>query len=452
VASTMTTQLKVLVVDDEESIRELLQESLSLWGYAVSTACDGVEALGLIRSHLFDAALLDIRMPRMDGLELLREIRRRNVAIPVVVMTGVPSVSTAVEALQQGAYDYLQKPLVLEVVRHLMARLTERRQLNRVVQVLRSRLDGEMPERELVGVSPAMTEIRAIVAKVAATDSPVLIEGESGTGKEVVAATIHRRSARSTGPFIPVNCGAIPGDLLESEFFGHVRGAFSGAVADALGLFRSAHGGTLFLDEVAELPPALQVKLLRVLQEREVRPVGSTKTYTIDVRVIAATNRPLGEALRNGALRRDLYYRLNVVRIVVPPLRERKRDIAPLVSTFLRQFNQRFGRDVTGVSPEALAAFQAYDFPGNIRELENLLERAYALGVKTEITLADLPALSPRVPASLSPTDVPTLAQVERELILRALDVYDNDRDQAARALGISRRTIYRRLKEYGVL
>jgi two-component system, NtrC family, response regulator AtoC len=448
----MTTQLKVLVVDDEESIRELLQESLSLWGYAVSTACDGVEALGLIRSHLFDAALLDIRMPRMDGLELLREIRRRNVAIPVVVMTGVPSVSTAVEALQQGAYDYLQKPLVLEVVRHLMARLTERRQLNRVVQVLRSRLDGEMPERELVGVSPAMTEIRAIVAKVAATDSPVLIEGESGTGKEVVAATIHRRSARSTGPFIPVNCGAIPGDLLESEFFGHVRGAFSGAVADALGLFRSAHGGTLFLDEVAELPPALQVKLLRVLQEREVRPVGSTKTYTIDVRVIAATNRPLEEALRNGALRRDLYYRLNVVRIVVPPLRERKRDIAPLVSTFLRQFNQRFGRDVTGVSPEALAAFQAYDFPGNIRELENLLERAYALGVKTEITLADLPALSPRVPASLSPTDVPTLAQVERELILRALDVYGNDRDQAARALGISRRTIYRRLKEYGVL
>jgi two-component system, NtrC family, response regulator AtoC len=448
----MTTQLKVLVVDDEESIRELLQESLSLWGYAVSTACDGVEALGLIRSHLFDAALLDIRMPRMDGLELLREIRRRNVAIPVVVMTGVPSVSTAVEALQQGAYDYLQKPLVLEVVRHLMARLTERRQLNRVVQVLRSRLDGEMPERELVGVSPAMTEIRAIVAKVAATDSPVLIEGESGTGKEVVAATIHRRSARSTGPFIPVNCGAIPGDLLESEFFGHVRGAFSGAVADALGLFRSAHGGTLFLDEVAELPPALQVKLLRVLQEREVRPVGSTKTYTIDVRVIAATNRPLEEALRNGALRRDLYYRLNVVRIVVPTLRERKRDIAPLVATFLRQFNQRFGRDVIGVSPEALAAFQAYDFPGNIRELENLLERAYALGVKTEITLADLPALSPRVPASLSPTDVPTLAQVERELILRALDVYGNDRDQAARALGISRRTIYRRLKEYGVL
>jgi two-component system, NtrC family, response regulator AtoC len=448
----MTTQLKVLVVDDEESIRELLQESLSLWGYAVSTACDGVEALGLIRSHLFDAALLDIRMPRMDGLELLREIRRRNVAIPVVVMTGVPSVSTAVEALQQGAYDYLQKPLVLEVVRHLMARLTERRQLNRVVQVLRSRLGGEMSERELVGVSPAMTEIRAIVAKVAATDSPVLIEGESGTGKEVVAATIHRRSARSTGPFIPVNCGAIPGDLLESEFFGHVRGAFSGAVADALGLFRSAHGGTLFLDEVAELPPALQVKLLRVLQEREVRPVGSTKTYTIDVRVIAATNRPLEEALRNGVLRQDLYYRLNVVRIVVPPLRERKRDIAPLVATFLRQFNQRFGRDVTGVSPEALAAFQAYDFPGNIRELENLLERAYALGVKTEITLADLPALSPRVPASLSPTDVPTLAQVERELILRALDVYDNDRDQAARALGISRRTIYRRLKEYGVL
>jgi transcriptional regulator with PAS, ATPase and Fis domain len=292
------------------------------------------------------------------------------------------------------------------------------------------------------------------VAKVASSHSPVLVEGESGTGKEVVAATIHRLSPRAGAPFIPVNCGAIPGELLESEFFGHVRGAFSGAVADALGLARSAHGGTLFLDEIAELPPALQVKLLRVLQESEVRPVGSTKTYTVDIRVIAATNRPLEEALKDGTLRQDLFYRLNVVRIAIPPLRERRADIPVLVNTFLRQFNHRFGRSVSGVAPDAMAALVAYDFPGNVRELENLLERAYALGAKGDLSLPDLPSLAPRVsPApARPPSGVPRLDQVERELILQALEVYGNDRDQAARALGISRRTIYRRLKEYRLL
>jgi transcriptional regulator with PAS, ATPase and Fis domain len=343
---------------------------------------------------------------------------------------------------------------MLDEVRHLMARLMERRHLSREVQSLRSRLATEMPVRELVGLSSSMELVKDLVSKVAGSDSPVLIEGESGTGKEVVAATVHRLSARSAGPFIPVNCGAIPSDLLESEFFGHVRGAFSGAVADALGLVRSAHGGTLFLDEIAELPPALQVKLLRVLQESEVRPVGSTKTYTVDIRVIAATNRALEEALKDGTLRQDLYYRLNVVRIAIPPLRERRADIPVLVNTFLRQFNHRFGRNVSGVAPDALAALTAYDFPGNVRELENLLERAYALGAKSQITLADLPSLTARGGArtAVSVSGVPPLAQVERELILRALEVYGNDRDKAAQALGISRRTIYRRLKEYGLL
>ncbi|MGH7318517.1 MAG: sigma-54-dependent transcriptional regulator [Candidatus Rokuibacteriota bacterium] len=448
----MTIQPRILVVDDDEAIRAVLRDSLALWGYHATTASDGVEALELIKSELFDAVLLDIRMPKMDGLELLREIRRYDVSIPVVMMTGDPTVETAVEALKQGAYDYLQKPFMAEEVRHLMGRLMERRLLSREVHSLRSRLGAELAVKELVGVSPDIERVKDIATKVAATDSPVLIEGESGTGKEVVAATIHRLSARNAGPFIPVNCGAIPTDLLESEFFGHVRGAFSGAVADTLGLFRSAHGGTLFLDEVAELPPALQVKLLRVLQDREIRPVGSTKTHAVDLRVIAATNRPVEEALKDGSLRQDLFYRLNVVRIVLSPLRERKVDIPVLLTNILRQLNERFGREITGIRPDAIAALATYDFPGNVRELENLLERAYALGARGEITLADLPALPSRTQAPATSGELPTLVQAERELILRALHLYENDRDQAARALGISRRTIYRRLKEYGVL
>jgi len=291
-----------------------------------------------------------------------------------------------------------------------------------------------------------------MMVKVAATDSPVLIAGESGTGKELVAAGIHRLSPRSRGPFIPVNCGAIPADLLESELFGHVRGAFSGAVADTLGLFRSADGGTVFLDEVAELPAPLQVKLLRVLQEKEVRPVGSAKSHAVDVRVIAATNRRLEEAVREGSLRQDLFYRLDVVRVEIPPLRERKADIPALVAHFLHRFNRRFGREVTGIAPAAMAALMAHDFPGNVRELENLLERAYALGVGREITPGDLPPFSARPEAPPAAGELPTLAQAERTLILRALELYGHDKDRAARALGISRRTLYRRLKEYGLL
>jgi transcriptional regulator with PAS, ATPase and Fis domain len=289
---------------------------------------------------------------------------------------------------------------------------------------------------------------------VAVTDSPVLIEGESGTGKELVAAAIHRLSSRAKGPFIPVNCSAIPSDLLESEFFGHVRGAFSGAVSDSLGLFRGAHDGTIFLDEIAELPPALQVKLLRVLQEMQVRPVGSTRAYPVDVRVIAATNRNLEQAMLENSFRQDLFYRLNVIRVTLPPLRERREDIPALVTHFLRRFNRRFHRDLRGITPDALAALGAFDFPGNVRELENLIERAYAMGARDQITLADLPSLTARAVGlpSMSNRALPTLADVEKDLILRALSMLDNDKEEAARALGISRRTIYRRLKEYGKL
>jgi DNA-binding NtrC family response regulator len=444
---------RVLVVDDEESIQMLLREALTSWGYQVTCVGSGPDALEAVRGKLFDAALTDIRMPDMDGLALLREIKQYDESIEVVIMTGYPTVSTAVEALKEGAYDYLPKPLILDELRHLMTRVMERRFLRREVNVLRSRLGEQLAVNELVGTSPQMQRVKEIIGKVAVSDSPVLIEGESGTGKELVAAAIHRLSGRAKGPFIPVNCSAIPADLLESEFFGHVRGAFSGAVADALGLFRSAHTGTIFLDEIAELPTSLQAKLLRVLQEMEVRPVGSTRAYSVNVRVIAATNRDLESAMKEGNLRQDLFYRLNVVRIHLPALRERKEDLSALIAHFLRHFNQRFRREVSGIAPEALAALSGYDFPGNVRELENLIERAYAMGVRDHISLSDLPSLTMSTrAASTSARPLPTLAEVEKELILRALAIYKNDKEQSARALGLSRRTIYRRLKEYGLL
>lgn len=448
----MTDRFSVLVVDDDEGVRDLLAEALTSWGHEVTAVGSGLEAMGSLKHQIFDVGLVDIRMPGMDGLTLLREIKRQDASIEVVMITGYPEVSTAVQALKEGAYDYLTKPFNLDELRRLLDRMLERRSLRNEVGRLRSQLVEQSAFKRLVGVSPQMLLVREVIARVAATPSPVLIEGESGTGKDLAAREIHRLSARANGPFIPVNCSAIPGELLESELFGHVRGAFSGAVSDALGIFRSANGGTVFLDEVAELPLPLQAKLLRFLQDGEIRPVGSSKIFTLDVRVIAATNSRLDDALHEGTLRRDLFYRLNVVRLWMPPLRECKADIPGLVAHFLRQFNQRFQREVKGIAPEALSAIMAYDFPGNVRELENILERAYALGVRDKIEPSDLPPLlaSPSDPPPAR--DLPTLAQAERELIIRALQLHANNRDQAARALGISLRTLYRRLREYNLL
>jgi len=444
---------KILVVDDETSILRLLEEALVQWGYEVKCASSAAEALDVLRGDLFDAVVADIRMPDMNGLDLLREVKRYDESIEVVMMTGYPTIASAVEALKEGAYDYLSKPLILDELRHLMARMTERRFLRGEVNSLRARLGEELTVTELVGNSVPMQRVKEVIAKVASADSPVLIEGESGTGKELVAAAIHRLSARAKGPFVPVNCSAIPEDLLESEFFGHVRGAFSGAVSDALGLFRGANQGTIFLDEIAELSPGLQVKLLRVLQEMQVRPVGSTKAYAVDVRVIAATNRDLDRTIAEGKFRQDLYYRLNVVRISLPSLRARREDVPPLVNHFIRRFNRRFRRDVRGMTPEALDALGRYDFPGNVRELENLIERAFAMGARDQITLADLPSLAAgSVAPAVASGAIPQLADIEKELILRALAHFKDDKEAAAKALGISRRTIYRRLKEYGML
>ena len=445
---------RVLVVDDDKDVGEFLRDALSRWNYDVSLAAHGREAVRLISHQIFDAALVDIWMPEMDGLQVLDEIKRHDPALEVVMMTGNPMVETAVQALKSGAYDYLIKPLNLDELQHLMQQVLEKRFLSREVHSLRSRLADHLAVKDLVGGSPGMTRVKEVIATVADSDSPVLIEGESGTGKELVAAAIHRQSGRAKGPFVPVNCSAIPADLMESEFFGHVRGAFSGAVADSLGLFRSAHGGTLFLDEVAELSPALQGKLLRVIQEKEIRPVGSTKTHAVSVRMIAATNKNLEVVVQNGSFRQDLFYRLNVVRIMVPPLRERKGDIPPLITYFLRRFNERFRRDVKGISPDAISALTAYDFPGNVRELENLLERAYALGARDEIGRANLPELAARSDAPVVTVDepIPTLDQAERDLIARALARFRNDKEQAARALGLTVRTLYRRIKKFGLI
>ncbi len=445
---------RVLVVDDDKDVGEFLRDALSRWNYDVSLAAHGREAVRLISHQIFDAALVDIWMPEMDGLQVLDEIKRHDPALEVVMMTGNPMVETAVQALKSGAYDYLIKPLNLDELQHLMQQVLEKRFLSREVHSLRSRLADHLAVKDLVGGSPGMTRVKDVIATVADSDSPVLIEGESGTGKELVAAAIHRQSGRVKGPFVPVNCSAIPADLMESEFFGHVRGAFSGAVADSLGLFRSAHGGTLFLDEVAELSPALQGKLLRVIQEKEIRPVGSTKTHAVSVRMIAATNKNLEAVVQNGSFRQDLFYRLNVVRIVVPPLRERKGDIPALITYFLRRFNERFRRDVKGISPDAITALTAYDFPGNVRELENLLERAYALGARDEIERANLPELAARSDAPVVTVDepIPTLDQAERDLIARALARFRNDKEQAARALGLTVRTLYRRIKKFGLI
>src|SRR6267143_1026358 len=444
---------RLLVVDDDAEVRTLLAEALTQWGYEPSLASTGSQALGLLKRQVFDAAILDIVMPDMDGLTLLEAIKGHDATIDVVMVTGDPMVSTAIRALKSGAYDYLTKPLKLDELRHLTSQLMERRRLQREVRSLRTQLGRALAERELVGTSPGTRQLKQTIATVAPSDAPVLIEGESGTGKELVAAAIHRESPRSAGPFVPVNCGAIPAELLESEFFGHVRGAFSGAVADSLGLVRSAHGGTLLLDEVGELPLGLQSKLLRVLQEREVRPVGSAKTHAVDVRVITATNRDLDAAVTSGSFRQDLYYRINVVRILVPPLRARREDIPALVSAFVRRFNERFRRDVKGLTPDALAALMAYDFPGNVRELENILERAYAFGAHDEITRANLPQLGATLQRDAGALDgrLPTVQEAERPLIVRALERYGGEKEQAARALGLNVRTFYRRLRKFGL-
>jgi two-component system NtrC family response regulator len=394
-------------------------------------------------------------MPGMSGPELLREIRAVNPEVPLILMTAYGTVETAVQAMRDGAVDYLTKPLDLEELTLRIARVTEQARLKSDVRDLRQQLVERHRLEGIIGESGRMQEVLGLVRRVAPSDATVLIRGESGTGKELIARAIHYHSARAGGSLVSLNCAALPEHLLESELFGHERGAFTGAVAQRKGRFELAQGGSIFLDEIGDLSPALQVKLLRILQERQFERVGGTKTLTVDVRVLAATHRDLERALREGTFREDLYYRLNVVTIQIPPLRERREDIPPLLDHFLKKFAEKNRRDVTGLTAAARDALMKYDYPGNVRELENLVERAVLLCRGRVIDLPDLPAtLRPgeRAGAEAEPRNLPeVLAGIERQAIRAALERCHAVQTQAAAELGISERVLRYKMKKYGL-
>ena len=449
---------RILVVDDEVSILNTLEILLRREGFEVSVAKSGREALERFEESPPDVVLTDIRMPGVTGLDLLAQIRERDPETPVILMTAQASLQSAVQAVNQGAFYYLQKPFVNGELVALCRRAAETRELKRENRALRReirRRDRSSATRP-VGRNRRFMEVLKLAETVAPTDSTVLITGESGTGKEILARYIHALSEREGGPFVSINCGALPETLLESELFGHVRGAFTGAVRDKVGLLVAAKGGTFFLDEVGEMSPALQVKMLRALQEREVVPVGATEPVPIDVRIIAATNRDLEQEIRRGTFRSDLYYRLNVITLHLPPLRERRDDIPLLTEHFLRVLAERTGAaQPLKVSSEAMEALQSYDWPGNVRELENALERAAVLCQGDVLTPAELPARvverQPEPLVSEKPPANPTLEVIERAYIYWVLKAEGGNKARAAEVLGIDPSTLYRKLNRYGM-
>ena len=451
--------MRILIIDDDAGLRKSLTMILEDAGYDVLQAEDGQAGLQAAADKLPDIILCDVRMPKLGGLEFLDEYREAGGEALVLVMTAYGSLDLAVEAMKKGAYDYLPKPFGADEVLLTVRKAEEREQLRREVGRLRGEVQADRRFGEIVAGSPAMRQALNVVEKVARHDSSVLLSGATGTGKELVARLLHRESARAEAPFVPVNCGGIPEQLLESEFFGYVRGAFTGADRDKAGLFEAAHTGTLFLDEVGELPGSLQVKLLRALQEGEVRRLGSTETRWVDVRIIAATNRDLEEAVENGDFRDDLYYRLAVVPIHLPQLRNRKEEIPELVGHLLQRLSARLGVEVDGVAPEAMEVLLKYAWPGNIRELENVLERGLVLTDGPVISLADLPETvrrpSPEGPGiSVDSDDLSVKrhsARLEKHLIERALDRTGGNKTQAAELLELSPRALRYKIQEYGV-
>jgi len=451
---------RVLVVDDEASVRDWLEIYLRRMGHQPAVAMGGEEALLKVAEEDFDLVLTDLKMPRVTGLEVLRGVKARSPSTEVVVITAFATTETAIEAMKSGAYDYLTKPFKLDELGIVIERALEKRSLVLDNVALREQLVGRYRFDALVGKSQAMQQVFELARRVADSKATVLITGESGTGKELVARAIHNASPRADAPFVALNCGAIPENLLEAELFGHVRGAYTGAVSDAEGMFLSAQGGTLVLDEIGELPPALQVKLLRVLQERQVRPVGGTRDRAVDVRVVAITNRHLEEEVARGQFRQDLYYRLNVIHVRVPPLRERPEDIPLLVYHFVRRFALEQGKRIDGVDPEAIKRLLAHPFPGNVRELENLVERAVTLEQGAVLTfqgaeLLDRPALpSLDLPAEIPPEGVDLdaiLADVERRYLREALRRSGGVRKEAAELLKMSFRSLRYRLDKLGL-
>jgi len=452
----MSEKGRILVADDEESHRIMLRAVLQEEGYEVAGAADGPEAIRAVEQEPFDLILLDIRMPGMDGIEALMEIRRISPYVPVLMMTAYASVKTAVDALKAGAFEYLIKPLDIEELKILIEKALEHYHLREENLALRERLGNRFDFSRMIGKSRKMIELFDLLAQVAPTDATVLILGESGTGKELVANALHHNSPRASQPFIKVACAALPETLLESELFGHERGAFTGAIARREGRFWSAHRGSIFLDEVGEMSPTTQTKLLRVLQEKEFEPLGSTRTIKVDVRVIAATHKDLEKEVREGRFREDLFYRLNVVPISIPPLRERKEDLPSLAVYFLALYGEKNKKELKEISPKALDLLIRYDWPGNIRELENCIERAVIVARGEMITPADLP---PQIQALsrgkedqgiLFPSGI-SLQDAEKALILKTLEDTGGNRSRAAEILGINRRTLQIKLKEYGL-
>lgn len=452
----MSKKPRILVVDDEESHRIMLRAVLQDQGYEVTEADDGQGAVRAVEQEPFDSILLDIRMKDMDGIEALTEIRKISPQIPVLMMTAYASVKTAVEALKAGAFDYLTKPLDIEELLILIEKAMEVYHLREENIALKERLGARFDFSKIIGKSPKMREVFDSLSLVAPTDATVLILGESGTGKELVANSIHQNSARASQPFIKVSCAALPETLLESELFGHERGAFTGAVARREGRFQLAHRGTMFLDEIGEMSPTTQTKLLRVLQEKEFEPLGSNRTLKTDVRMIAASNKDLQKEVREGRFREDLYYRLNVVPITLPPLRERKEDIPALAAHFFAVHREKNRKEIKDISGKAMDLLIRYDWPGNIRELENNIERGVIMARGEIFAPADLPpqiqALSSekedlgiRFPFGIS------VYEVEKALISKTLEDTGGNRSRAAEILGINRRTLQIKLKEYGV-
>jgi DNA-binding NtrC family response regulator len=444
----------VLVVDDEPGVRASVKMVLD--GVCiVLEASDGPAALEAVRSGDVDVCLLDVRLPGMEGIEVLERLKRLDAGLEVVLVTAVRTVRTAVEAMKLGAYDYLTKPFAVEDLRSVVNRALERRALHREVRYLRDELARHEGFDQLVGRSPAMRRVYEIVRQIADTTATVLITGESGTGKELIARAIHRQGGRRDRPFVAVNCAALPAELLESELFGHERGAFTGAHARKLGKFEMAHTGTLLLDEVGSLRLDLQPKLLRVLQEREIERVGGSRAIGIDVRIIAATNADLRQAVAAGRFREDLFYRLHVVPIAVPPLRHRREDVAPLARHFMAKYARQFGKTVTDLSPGALGALERYHWPGNVRELENIVARSVALASEPTVQLDQIPLDVALAPAEATAEDQLNLREarhdVERLLILRALDRAGGNQTVAARLLGMHRNTLLVKLAQLGL-
>jgi DNA-binding NtrC family response regulator len=444
----------VLVVDDEPGVRASVKMVLD--GVCdVLEASDGPAALEAVRSGDVDVCLLDVRLPGMEGIEVLERLKRLDTGLEVVLVTAVRTVRTAVEAMKLGAYDYLTKPFAVEDLRSVVNRALERRALQREVRYLRDELARHEGFDQLVGRSPAMRRVYEIVRQIADTTATVLITGESGTGKELIARAIHRHGGRRDRPFVAVNCAALPAELIESELFGHERGAFTGAHARKLGKFEVAHTGTLLLDEVGSLRLDLQPKLLRALQEREIERVGGSRAIGIDARIIAATNADLRQAVATGRFREDLFYRLHVVPIAVPPLRHRREDVAPLARHFLAKYARQFGKTVTELSPGALGALERYHWPGNVRELENIVARSVALTSEPIVQLDQIPLDVALAPAAATAEDQLNLREarhdVERLLILRALDRARGNQTVAARLLGMHRNTLLVKLAQLGL-